>query len=92
MSKEVEKSEPVDTELNASSSRSTVVQPDSNEQDNRLKPDTQLHGGEGESAFPEDKKLEALERLEHDWAHDPANPRNWSFWKKWRMAAIVCFS
>lgn len=36
-----------------------------------------LHGGEGESAFPEDKRVEALERYDEDWQHDPDNPRNW---------------
>ncbi|KAI0832553.1 multidrug resistance protein 4 [Trametes gibbosa] len=48
-----------------------------------------LHGGEGESAFPEDKKEEALENAEDDWTHDPINPRNWSFRKKWIMISIV---
>ncbi|KAI0638314.1 multidrug resistance protein 4 [Trametes polyzona] len=48
-----------------------------------------LHGGEGESAFPEDKKEEALENAEDDWAHDPINPRNWPFRKKWIMVSIV---
>ncbi|KAI9000887.1 multidrug resistance protein 4 [Trametes punicea] len=48
-----------------------------------------LHGGEGESAFPEDKKEEALEAAEDDWAHDPINPRNWSSRKKWIMVSIV---
>lgn len=50
---------------------------------------TELRGGEGESAIPEDKKEEALENEEDDWAHDPANPRNWSFKKKWTMTGIV---
>ncbi|KAI0650616.1 multidrug resistance protein 4 [Trametes meyenii] len=48
-----------------------------------------LHGGEGESAFPEDKKEEAFENAEDDWAHDPINPRNWPFGKKWLMVSIV---
>lgn len=69
-------------------------------------PTTELKGGEGESAIPEDKKVysqrqddwraysqpiqeEALENEEDDWAHDPANPRNWSFKKKWTMTGIV---
>ncbi|KAH9899742.1 multidrug resistance protein 4 [Cubamyces lactineus] len=53
------------------------------------KDDGVLHGGEGESAFPEDKKEEALENAEEDWAHDPINPRNWSLGKKWTMVSIV---
>jgi hypothetical protein len=40
-------------------------------------------GGEGESAIPENNKEETLENLEDDWQHDPVNPRNWSFGKKW---------
>lgn len=40
-------------------------------------------GGEGESAIPEDKKEEALENAEDDWAHDERNPRNWKASKKW---------
>ena len=51
--------------------------------------DVVLHGGEGESAFPEDKQFEDLERLHQDWQHDPANPRNWSFSRKWTCAAVV---
>ncbi|KIP12654.1 hypothetical protein PHLGIDRAFT_123755 [Phlebiopsis gigantea 11061_1 CR5-6] len=46
-------------------------------------------GGEGESAIPEDKKEDIIENHEDDWEHDPRNPRNWPFWKKWRMAGIV---
>jgi MFS family permease len=48
-----------------------------------------LTGGEGESAIPEDKKEEILENSEDDWAHDPVNPRNWPFGKKWSAIAIV---
>ncbi|KAL1944281.1 hypothetical protein VTO73DRAFT_3466 [Trametes versicolor] len=48
-----------------------------------------LHGGEGLSAFPEDKKEEVLENAEEDWTHDPINPRNWPFRKKWIMVSIV---
>ncbi|KAH9938543.1 multidrug resistance protein 4 [Fomitopsis serialis] len=48
-----------------------------------------LKGGEGDSAIPADTKQEALENAEEDWAHDPANPRNWKFGKKWTMTAIV---
>ncbi|KZT65998.1 MFS general substrate transporter [Daedalea quercina L-15889] len=51
----------------------------------------ELKGGEGQSAIPEDKKEEALENQEDDWAHDPANPRNWKTSKKWTMTAIVSF-
>lgn len=47
------------------------------------------HKGEGESAFPEDKKIEALERIDRDWEHDLDNPRNWSTGKKWQMAGVV---
>jgi hypothetical protein len=47
------------------------------------------HKGEGESAFPEDKKIEALERLDRDWEHDLDNPRNWTTGRKWRMAGVV---
>lgn len=39
--------------------------------------------GEGESAIPMDIKQEMEENSEDDWEHDPANPRNWSFGKKW---------
>lgn len=45
--------------------------------------------GLGESALPEDKREEAIERAEQDWDVDPENPRNWSFGVKWRMAGIV---
>ncbi|EPT02765.1 hypothetical protein FOMPIDRAFT_1022680 [Fomitopsis schrenkii] len=48
-----------------------------------------LKGGEGQSAIPEDKKEEILENEEDDWAHDPANPRNWKTSRKWAMTAIV---
>ncbi|CCL99688.1 uncharacterized protein FIBRA_01709 [Fibroporia radiculosa] len=50
-----------------------------------------FRGGEGESAIPEDKKEEALENAEDDWAHDPANPRNWTLGKKWTTVAIISF-
>ena len=49
----------------------------------------QLVGGEGQSAIPEDKVEEKLENEEDDWQHDPRNPRNWPFGKKWRTTAIV---
>lgn len=39
--------------------------------------------GEGESAIPQDTKVEAAQNLEDDWQHDMANPRNWSSGKKW---------
>ena len=45
--------------------------------------------GDDASVIPEDKRLEALERIERDWALDPANPRNWTFWRKWRVAGAV---
>lgn len=32
---------------------------------------------------------EILENEEDDWAHDPANPRNWKSSRKWTMTAIV---
>ncbi|KAI0750934.1 multidrug resistance protein 4 [Daedaleopsis nitida] len=55
----------------------------------KTKEDHILRGGEGQSAFPEDKKEEALENAEDDWAHDPINPRNWSTRKKWTMVSVV---
>lgn len=45
--------------------------------------------GQGESAIPEDKKEEALENLEDDWADDPINPRNWPARKKWTCIGVV---
>lgn len=45
--------------------------------------------GRYESALPEDKKEEALERVEDDWADDPINPRNWSDGRKWTAAGVV---
>ncbi|KAF8800960.1 MFS general substrate transporter [Phlegmacium glaucopus] len=41
--------------------------------------------------IPEHKVREALEKLEHDWANDPDNARNWSSGKKWTATAIVSF-
>ena len=52
-------------------------------------PAATLTGGEGQSAIPEDKKEEALENAEDDWAHDPINPRNWTPAKKWTAVSIV---
>ncbi|KAI5119904.1 hypothetical protein M0805_003708 [Coniferiporia weirii] len=75
------------TEAGVASSRSTIVERDLEKSD--VPP--ALHKGEGESALPEDKRLEALERIDNDWQHDPDNPRNWSFWRKWRMAGVVSF-
>lgn len=90
MSLSMDKKDAEKSGVDPSSSRSTVVvQGAEGEKDDRSAIPTQEHGGEGESALPEDKRLEALERIEHDWAHDRANPRNWRFWKKWRMAGIV---
>lgn len=43
----------------------------------KLAAESALNGGEGESALPEDKRIEALERCDEDWQHDPENPRNW---------------
>ncbi|KAL5508004.1 hypothetical protein ACEPAH_5622 [Sanghuangporus vaninii] len=81
--------QPVDTGV--ASSRSTIVERDL--EANKVTKDEELdfRQGEGESAIPEDKRIEALERLDHDWQHDPDNPRNWTFWRKWRMAALVSF-
>ncbi|KAI0321850.1 multidrug resistance protein 4 [Amylostereum chailletii] len=45
--------------------------------------------GEGPSAIPADVKEEAYENAEEDWAHDPLNPRNWSFRKKWVAVSIL---
>ncbi|KZV69849.1 multidrug resistance protein 4 [Peniophora sp. CONT] len=56
-----------------------------------LTTDGTLHGGEGESAIPEDKKEEAYENIEDDWQHDPHNPRNWSAKKKWLCVGIASF-
>ncbi|TCD69329.1 hypothetical protein EIP91_008085 [Steccherinum ochraceum] len=50
-----------------------------------------LAGGEGESAIPEDRKGDAVENAEDDWAHDERNPRNWSKRRKWAMVGIVSF-
>ena len=49
-----------------------------------------LHGGEGESAIPEDKYTEALERMDKNWEHDADNPRNWTLGRKWKITATVC--
>ena len=57
------------------SSRSTVVERDL--EVGKKESDDYYQQGEGESAIPEDKRTEALERLNHDWQHDPDNPRNW---------------
>ena len=32
---------------------------------------------------------DVIESAGDDWAHDVRNPRNWGFWKKWQMVAIV---
>ena len=47
---------------------------------------------EEESAIPEDKRQEAIDRMENDWAHDPINPRNWSTAKKWGTVGLVRIS
>ncbi len=70
-----------------SPSQSTIAQIEKREE--KSEKDIELHGGEGESAIPEDRRFEALERINRDWQHDPVNPRNWSFGKKWRCAGIV---
>jgi len=44
-----------------------------------------------DSAIPEDKKEDWLGDTEDEWEVDPINPRNWSFWMKWRMVGIVSF-
>ena len=75
----------------SSSSRSTIVddgtEPPAASGEKKLEPhlatDSPLHGGEGESALPEDKRIELLERLDEDWQHDPDNPRNWLVYLKW---------
>lgn len=72
------------------STRSTVVQHNGHgEKTGHVHVRTPSEGGEGESAIPDDKREEALERLDHDWQHDHRNPRNWTFRKKWTMAGIV---
>ena len=72
---------------------SSVVEGSDGEQREESAPDVDpskvFRRGEGESALPEDKRIEALERIERDWAHDPINPRNWPFWRKWRVAGVV---
>ena len=45
--------------------------------------------GHGESALPEDKEGEAIEKVEDDWQDDPENARNWPARKKWTTVAIV---
>ncbi|THH12222.1 hypothetical protein EW145_g147 [Phellinidium pouzarii] len=74
------------SETGIASSRSTIV--DRDLEAKQLPTDPELYKGEGESALPEDKYTEALERLDEDWQHDPENPRNWTFWRKWRMAGV----
>ncbi|KAJ7368887.1 major facilitator superfamily domain-containing protein [Mycena albidolilacea] len=44
----------------------------------------------GASAILQEKKPDLLENLEDaDWQHDPENPRNWPFAKKWTTTAVV---
>lgn len=56
--------------------------PMNNDAENEKK-ETMPMDGEGESAIPEDPKLEAAENAEEDWAHALENPRNWPSRKKW---------
>ncbi|KAF8966560.1 multidrug resistance protein 4 [Flammula alnicola] len=51
----------------------------------------QVSPGQGESAIPEDKKEEAIENLEDDWANDPENARNWPLFRRWVAMCIVSF-
>jgi hypothetical protein len=50
----------------------------------------------GESTQSEGEKILSKDGTQNtanaadDWAHDPVNPLNWSFAKKWRTVAIVC--
>ncbi|KAL5527636.1 hypothetical protein ACEPAG_6437 [Sanghuangporus baumii] len=81
--------QPVDTGI--ASSRSTIVERDLEANMSAKDDELDLRKGEGDSAIPEDKRIEALERLDNDWQHDPDNPRNWAFWRKWRMAGVVSF-
>ena len=67
------------TDTGVASSRSTIVEQDveANLKSTKEGEKAGLYNGEGESALPEDKRIEALERLNNDWQHDPDNPRNW---------------
>ncbi|KAG5650905.1 hypothetical protein H0H81_010579, partial [Sphagnurus paluster] len=56
---------------------------------NASPPKEPLSPGHGESALPEDKVEEAVENIEDDWEHDPANARNWSWGRKWTAVGIV---
>lgn len=76
-----EKPRPLQAELvnpSAASSRETIVEIDVEANKKGTKEQINVNiEGEGESAIPEDKKAEILERFHNDWQHDPANPRNW---------------
>lgn len=81
-----------------SESRLTIVDQDqrdleaNKEKVDSEKPSKELnvpHGGEGESALPEDKYTELLERMDKDWEHDVINPRNWTTGRKWKVALMV---
>ncbi len=86
--KRVRRTDELKADPSRSPSQSTIAQIE--KRDEKSEKDIELHGGEGESAIPEDRRFEALERINRvTWQHDPVNPRNWSFWKKWRCAGIV---
>lgn len=66
------------TETGVASSRSTIVEQDVEANAEATKGGKEdFRKGEGESAMPDDKRQEALERINHNWQHDPENPRNW---------------
>ena len=84
----------VDSSTVPASSRSTIVDGGRDVEANKEKMAADLpfdvpHKGEGESALPEDKRIEALERLDRDWEHDVDNPRNWLSTRKWKMDGVV---
>lgn len=66
------------TETVVASSRSTIVEQDVEANAEATKSGKEeFRNGEGESALPDDKRQEALERVNHNWQRDPENPRNW---------------
>lgn len=69
------------TEVHAPEKEKETPEDDSAEKE--LEKGTMPMDGEGESAIPEDPKLEAAENAEEDWAHAVENPRNWPARKKW---------
>ncbi|KAF9482341.1 multidrug resistance protein 4 [Pholiota conissans] len=60
-------------------------------QDDVSEATTHVQPAPEESAIPEDKKEEAIENAEDDWANDPENARNWPLLKKWISMLVVSF-